>query len=120
MSWIFLVSAGILASLSHVSLKYGLNQVNALVPEGYSVLQSVPYWASNLYIWLGLVGLGTSFVCWLTGLSQVKLSIAYPILVGLEYSLILLLSWLILGEAFIPIKIAGMVLILIGIIIIAW
>ncbi len=107
MSWIFLVSAGIIAALSQVSLKHGLTQVNALVPEAYSVLQRIPYWAGNLYIWLGLVGLGTAFLCWLAGLSHVRLNIAYPVLVGLEYSLIMFLSWLILSEVFAPSKSPG-------------
>ena len=120
MSWIFLVSAGILASLSHLSLKHGLTQVNVLVPEFYSMFQRIPYWAGNLYIWLGLLGLGLSFLFWLTGLSHIKLNIAYPVLVGLEYSLIMLLSWMILSEAFIPIKLAGVALVFAGVIIITW
>ncbi len=120
MSWIFLVSGGILAALSHVSLKHGLTQVNVVIPEAYSLFQRMPYWATNLYIWLGLVGLGASLICWLTGLSHIKLNIAYPVLVGLEYSLIIVLSWLVLGEAFAALKIAGIGLVLIGIVIITY
>ena len=120
MTWIFLVSAGILAALSNISLKHGLTQVSALVPEVYSVWQRVPYWAGNFFIWLGLLGLGTAFFCYLAGLSQVKLNIAYPILVGLEYSLVMLLSWLVLGEAMASIKIAGIALVFIGIVFITY
>ena len=119
MNWLFLVSAGILVALSQISLKHGLTQVNVLIPEVYSVFQRMPYWATNLYIWLGIIGFGIAFLFWLAGLSHVKLNIAYPILVGLEYSVVMLLSWLILGEAFVSFKIAGIVLVLIGIIIIA-
>ena len=119
--WIFFISAGaILVALSQILLKYGLTQINALVPEVSSILQRIPYWATNLYIWLGIVGFGIAFLCWLAGLSHVKLNIAYPILVGLEYSLVMLLSWLILGEAFVSLKIAGAVFVLIGIIIITY
>jgi len=120
MTWIFLVSGGVLAALSHVSLKHGLTQVNLVVPELYNVFQRIPYWATNLYIWLGIFGLGTALICWLTGLSHVKLNIAYPILVGLEYSLVMLLSWLILGEAFVSLKLAGIGFVFIGIVIIAY
>ncbi len=119
MTWTFLISAGILAALSQISLKHGLTQVSALVPEVSPLLPRIPYWAGNLYIWLGLLGLGAAFLCWLAGLSQVRLHIAYPILVGLEYSLIILLSWLILGELFVPLKLAGIVLVLAGVIIIS-
>jgi len=79
MTWIYLVSAGILAALSNISLKHGLTQVSALVPEVYSVWQRVPYWAGSFFIWLGLLGLGTAFFCYLAGLSHVKLNTAYPI-----------------------------------------
>jgi multidrug transporter EmrE-like cation transporter len=121
MMWIFLVSAGaILAALSQISLKHGLTQVHALLPEATSLLQRIPYWATNLYLWLGLVGLATALVCWVAGLSQVKLNIAYPVFVGLEYSLVMVLSWLILGEAFVSFKLAGIVLVLIGIVIITY
>ena len=120
MSWIFLVSAGLLAAISNISLKHGLTQVNFLIPETLAAWQRIPYWAGNLYIWLGLMGLGTAAFCYLAGLSHTKLNIAYPILVGLEYSVVMLLSWLILGEAFVSFKIAGIVLVLLGITIIAY
>jgi len=121
MTWIFWVSAGaILAALSNISLKHGLTQVSSLIPETYSLFQKLPYWAGNLYIWLGLVGLGAAFFCWLAGLSHVRLNIAYPVFVGLEYSLIMLLSWLILGEAFVSIKLAGIAFVLIGIVLITY
>jgi len=120
MSWIFLILAGILASLSHISLKHGLTQVNILVPELYSTFQRIPYWTGNLYIWFGILCLGGSLLFWLSGLSNIKLNIAYPVLVGLEYSLIMFLSWMILDEIFIPFKIVGIAFILAGIIIISW
>lgn len=120
MTWIFLVSAGVLAALSHIALKHGLTQVNALIPEVYSVFQRIPYWTTNLYIWLGLAGLGASFLCWLAALSHVKLNVGYPVLAGLQYTLVMLLAWLILGEALVSFKIVGVVFVLIGIVIITY
>ena len=121
MTWILLVSAGaILAALSNISLKHGLTQINALIPEAYTIFQRIPHLATNVFIWLGMIGLGTAFLCWMAGLSQVKLNSAYPVLVGLEYSLIMLLSWLILGEALVSFKLAGIVVVLIGIVIITY
>jgi len=120
MSWIFLVSAGILAAISNISLKHGLIQVNSSIPETLAAWQRIPYWGSNLYIWLGLMGLGTAAFCYLSGLSHTRLNVAYPILVGLEYSLVMILSWLILGEVLPPFKLAGIACVLIGIIVIAY
>jgi multidrug transporter EmrE-like cation transporter len=115
MIWVFLVSAGILASLSQVALKHGMTQVGSLTLGGTSVFQRIPQMAGNLYLWLGVGGLGLSLFFWLASLSQIKLHIAYPILVGLEYSLIMLFSWLLLGETLVTYKLAGVVFILIGI-----
>ena len=121
MHWLLFVLMGAtMAALANISLKHGLTQINTVLPQISPNLQSIYHLASNLYIWLALIGFGTGFLFWLVGLSQAKLSNAYPIFVGVEYSLVMILSWLILTEAFIPLKIAGIVLILIGIIIIAW
>ena len=116
---ILLISAGaVCAALSHISLKHGLVQIDALLPHASPIFQRIPYLASNLFIWLGLVGFGVSFLFWIAGLANVKLGHAYPILVGLEYSVIMLAAWLILGEQFASFKVAGIVLVFLGITII--
>ncbi len=121
MTWVFLVSAGaVLAALSNISLKHGLTQIGILAPGAASIFQKMPHLMTNPFIWLGVIGLGTALLCWLTGLSQVKLNTAYPILVGLEYTLVMVLSWLILGEAFVSFKLAGIVMVFIGIVIITY
>ena len=115
MIWVLLISAGILASLSHVALKHGLTQVGVLTLGSASFFQKIPQMAGNLYLWLGLIGFGIALLFWLTGLSHIKLSIAYPVLVGLEYSLVMLFAWLILGETLVTHKLVGVVFVLIGI-----
>lgn len=115
--WVVLVLIGaVLAALSNISLKHGLTQINALLPRIPFTFQRIPYLAGNLYIWLGLIGLGAAFLFWMMGLSRVKLNNAYPVFVGVEYSLVMFLSWLILGETLVFLKIAGAVLIFLGII----
>ena len=49
---------------------------------------------------------------------NLKLGHAYPVFVGLEYCLVMFLSWLVLGDTFASLKVAGIVLILIGIVLI--
>jgi len=119
MIWILLVStAAVLVAFANVSLKYGLSQVNTLLSQASLTYQSIPYLASNLYIWLGMLGLVSGFVCWLAGMSHIQLSNAYPVFIGVEYILVMLFSWLILSEAFAPVKIAGIALVFIGIMVI--
>ena len=121
MHWILFVLVGAtMAALANMSLKHGLTQINAVLPQLSINIQSIQHLASNLFIWLGLMCFGVGFFFWLVGLSRAGLSSAYPVFVGVEYSLVMILSWLVLNEAFIPFKIAGIVLVLIGILIIAW
>lgn len=119
MPWLLLVAVGsVLAALSNISIKHGLLQVDALVPTTSSLWQKIPYFAGNLFVWLGLAGLGIAFLLWILALSNLKLGHAYPVFVGLEYCLVMFLSWLILGDSFASTKIAGVVLVLIGIVLI--
>jgi multidrug transporter EmrE-like cation transporter len=119
MPWMLLVIAGsIFGALSNLSIKHGMMQVDTLIPATASLWQKVPYFAGNIFIWLGLAGLATAFLLWITALSNLKLGYAYPIFVGLEYCLVMLLSWLVLGDSFASLKIAGVVLILIGVVLI--
>jgi multidrug transporter EmrE-like cation transporter len=119
MPWLVLVAAGsIMGALSNISIKHGLLQVDAMVPATATLWQKIPYFAGNLFIWLGLAGLGCAFLLWILALSNLKLGYAYPLFIGLEYCLVMLMSWLILGDTFASLKIAGIVLILIGIVLI--
>ena len=119
MPWLLLVAAGsVFAAFSNISIKHGLLQVDALIPATASLWQKIPYFAGNLFIWLGLAGLGTAFLLWIAALSNLKLGHAYPVFVGLEYCLVMFLSWLILGDSFASTKIAGVVLVFIGVILI--
>jgi small multidrug resistance pump len=118
MPWLLVAAGSILGALSNISMKHGLMQVDALVPTTSSLWQKFPYFTHNLFIWLGIFGFGSAFLLWVTALSNLKLGHAYPVYVGLEYCLVMLMSWLILGDNFASIKVAGAVLILIGIILI--
>ncbi len=121
MQWIvFVLMGAAMAALANISLKHGLTQISAVLPQLSLDIQSGYQLVSNLYIWLGLIGFGTGFIFWLVGLSRAGLSSAYPVFIGVEYSLVMILSWLILTEVFVPLKIAGIVVVLIGILIIAW
>ncbi len=120
MPWLLLVVVvSILGALANISIKHGLVQVDALLPATASLWEKMPHFAINLYIWIGLAGLGMAFLLWIMALSNLKLGYAYPVLVGLEYCLVMFMSWLILGDSFASIKVAGAVLVLIGIILIS-
>jgi drug/metabolite transporter (DMT)-like permease len=68
-------------------------------------------------VWLGLFLYGLSAVFWMTVLSRVDLSFAYP-MVGFSYVIVLLFSALLLGEQVSPLRWLGTLVIVLGIVLV--
>ncbi len=69
-------------------------------------------------IWLAFVVIVAAWIFWFTVLANVELSMAMPI-DSLQYIMILLASYFFLGERMHPIKITGVLFILVGITMVA-
>jgi multidrug transporter EmrE-like cation transporter len=69
-------------------------------------------------VFLGFVCYGISAVLWIAVVSNVDLSLAYP-MVSLAYVLVFLASWLFLGEQISAMRIAGLVVIVAGVLVIS-
>ena len=72
----------------------------------------------NPFVIAGLVGFFVSMLVWLYVLSRMELSFAYPF-VALNYVLILFGSHFLLKEAITPMKVIGVVVIVIGVYLVA-
>jgi len=72
----------------------------------------------NPFVIAGLVGFFVSMLIWLYVLSRMELSFAYPF-VALNYVLILFGSYFLFKETITPIKIVGVVTIIIGVCLVA-
>jgi multidrug transporter EmrE-like cation transporter len=83
---------------------------NAL-PIGTQMLTSLPILA-------GLACYVTSVVVWIMALSRVEVSMAYPML-SIGYLINALLAWWLFGEAVTPQRIAGITIIIIGVVVVA-
>jgi len=70
------------------------------------------------FVILGLVFYGVGTIFWLTALSKVELSYAYPML-SLGYILIFFLSWITLGEKVSFVRFSGIALICLGLLLVA-
>ena len=92
---LFSVVCGVCGQLS---LKTGMNQVGRVDVVALSQpLQLAIGVVSNPFVVVGLGLYAFSAVVWLTVLSRVPLSFAYPI-VALSYAFTPLFAWLLLGE----------------------
>ena len=97
-----------------ITLKYGVKTLGVLhlsLPELFRVF-------TNLNVLLGLVLYGLSFVFWIVALSKTDLSFAYPFL-SLGYILILVWSYFIFQENISIVRVAGILLIVVGLICVA-
>jgi multidrug transporter EmrE-like cation transporter len=75
--------------------------------------------AGRPVLWLGAVLYVASFGCWLYILSQERVSTAYPLAIGLSYTATLIASITLLGDRMPAIKLAGVILIGAGVLLIA-
>jgi len=105
----------VFAAVGQVSWKLGMNLIGPVTGFGSFDLISV---FLDPHILFGLIMYGLSTVFWLIALSRMELSFVYPF-ISLTYVLVLALSYVVLKESIGLNKIAGTVLIILGLIIIS-
>jgi drug/metabolite transporter (DMT)-like permease len=114
-----LLSVG-LAAIAQLTLKHGMNLVNAEIRphrfglDGVSIRALATTWA----VWAGLLLFGLSALVWLVVLSRASLSFAYPF-ASLTYVLILLFDRYWLNESVPALRWAGVALIATGIVLVS-
>jgi drug/metabolite transporter (DMT)-like permease len=101
-----------------LSLKRGMAQFGAFAISFTTLPQVFFKSATNLYVLLGLTCYGLGFLVWLIVLAKAEVSYAYP-LISLGYVFTAVLAWLLFNEAMTDIRIAGILLICIGVYLIA-
>lgn len=106
------------SAVGQVLLKKGMSSMGPLTMTPAAIPSLLWKMGTNPYVvtGLGIYFLGTIF--WLTALSRVNLSFAYPF-ASLSYVLMLLASWLLLHETITPMRLAGAVVIIGGVLLIA-
>ncbi len=106
-----------ISALAQISFKLGLTaaQVAAGRPDlPLSLARAVL--SPQVILGLGLYGVGTLF--WLSALSRVEVSQAYPF-VGLGFVLTAVLGWLIFGDDLGTLRLLGIAVVIAGIVIIS-
>ncbi len=114
---LILVSVTI-SAVAQVVLKHGMSSgavQQALAVGGIRAATGV---ATNLFVWLGLALYGLGAVLWLGVLARVDVGQAYPF-VGLGFLLTMSFGIVFLGEGLSITRLAGTVLVAVGVILIA-
>ena len=117
---IVLILASVLVGVfGQLFLKAGVAKLGTI---GGAALANLPHLlgsvATNPLILTGLACYGLGAAMWIVVLSRVDLSLAYPML-GLGYVFVLVISWLIFGEAVSPLRWIGTLMIVAGVVLVA-
>ena len=112
---IFLISG--MAISSQVLIKKGLNRIggfdfNAIAKSVYALL-------TNAYVLIAIVMITALSILYCSVLSRMSLSALYPIIIGANFVILVIMSVVFLNESFQPLKILGVLLILVGIVILS-
>ena len=117
-NWLLILGAVLLGTLAQLLLKAGTSAVGHfaftsenLFPVGWQL-------ATQPLILGGISAYGLSLIVWIMALSRVDVSIAYP-MVSIGYVLTALAAWQFLGESISAMRIAGMGVIILGVLIVA-
>jgi len=113
MQYIVALTSIILGAVAQYFLKMG---VTAVSEKSKNISEIIKSGIANLHLWSGLFCYGLSLLLWFYVLSKMELSKAYP-LVSLGYVFTLILGYFFLNEAVTLPKIAGIVLIMVGVIV---
>lgn len=92
--------------------------VNGEVAGMESLVAAIPQMLANLYLWGAMICYAVSIVVWMVVLSKVEVSYAYPFL-SIGYVLSAIIGYWWFAESISPIRVAGIVVICIGVILIS-
>lgn len=99
-------------------LKYGMNQHGVFGLSAGSIIPSLIRIFTNPFILAGFALIFSGSVFWLSVISRVELSYAYPML-SLGYVLTVVASWFLFSEQVTPIRIGGLVIICLGVFVVS-
>jgi drug/metabolite transporter (DMT)-like permease len=116
--FLFLFCGVLLNALAQLGLKAATRVTGPLIGGDAGVLQRGLQLLSVPPLWYALFAYGLSVIVWLVGLSRVPVSQAYPLL-SLGYVINLGLAWWLLGEVPNAQRVAGIAIIVVGVILVA-
>jgi drug/metabolite transporter (DMT)-like permease len=105
-------------AVGQILLKKGMTSIGPITLTTQTVLGTIWRMATNPYVIVGLMIYVSGTFFWLTALSRVPLSYAYPF-AGLSYVLMLIASWAFLHEEITIVRLIGSGVIIVGVLLVA-
>lgn len=114
---LLIIPAILFSTTGELLFKIGMNRIGGFEFSASALRTILPRVALNPFIIIGFLGFGLGAVFWLAVLSRVPLSLAYPIL-ALSYFVVVIEAWLFLHERVTWKRMAGVTVIVIGVIVV--
>ncbi len=112
---LWLIPAILLSTTGELFFKRGMNEIGMFdFASVNSIIPTFIRMAQNYNLWLGGIGFIGGSIFWLSVISRVPLSLAYPML-AVGYVVIAIESWIFLGEGFHPLRVIGSIVVGIGV-----
>ncbi len=115
MNYLILVVAIFFTVFAQLLLKKGMLVAGKLDFSLVNLLNLISQIFQNIYLLAGIISLGIAFLLWLFVISQMHLSIAYPIATGLNFVLVTIGAWLLFKEQLSLTQIMGIATIIAGV-----
>jgi drug/metabolite transporter (DMT)-like permease len=112
--WFVLVLEAIFVTASEVLLKVGASETRRVEGWEWTGLMSL----ASMWIWLAIVLVILSFLCWIYVLRHIPLSIAFP-LSNVVHVLVPLSCWIFLGEHISATRWFGIAIVVFGLAVVA-
>jgi len=99
-------------ALANILMKVGMNRVGGF---GFNLKELISKFALNPVVVLGVFCFVLALIFYGYVLSQINLSVAYPVMTSIGYCIVILASWGFLRESISPIQVIGFAFIVAGV-----
>lgn len=117
-SIIYILISVVFGAVGQILLKKGMSSMGPITLTLQGLPGTIWRMGTNLYVVIGLLIYVSGTVFWLSALSRVDLSYAYPF-ASLSYVIMLAASWLLFHEDITLLRVVGTVVVALGVIIIS-
>ncbi|MBE2239246.1 MAG: EamA family transporter [Caldilineaceae bacterium] len=114
----YILVSVIAGAIGQITLKYGMMQTGQITLSAHDLAPTLFRIFTNPFIIGGLALYVGGTVFWLAALSRVDLSFAYPF-ASLSYVVMLTASWLLFNENITPLRLAGTLVVMLGVFLIS-
>ncbi|MDN0033671.1 EamA family transporter [Oscillibacter valericigenes] len=118
MNFVLILSSVLLNCMAQLCMKKGMMGVGELSGGMSGLMSAIPSMITNGFLWISAACYVVSIVLWLVVLSRVDVSYAYPFL-SIGYVVAAVVGYFAFAENLSPIRIAGIIVICIGVILIS-